>query len=116
MHSDWKFFLFGVTPMATKDILAQFGVTHAHNQILQVGLILGVPMMAAFFVFLIAMGVKSFRLGLLTGNRLFPGSYMLVVVFSTFVILTLVEAYLVAAFSIMSALFFLFCGWINALD
>ncbi len=116
MQSDWKCFLFGVTPMAAKDALSQYGAAHAHNQLLQVGLILGVPMMAAFLVFLIAMGVKSFRLGFLIGNNHFPGAYILMVMFSTFVVLTLVEAYLVATFSIMSALFFLFCGWINALD
>ena len=114
LRSDQRVFWFGVTPMATQDALAQFGAAHAHNQVLQVGLILGVPMMAAFLVFLISMSVKSFRLGFITGNRHFSGAYMLAVVFSTFVVLTLVEAYLVANFSIMSALFFLFCGWVNA--
>ena len=102
--------------MATKDALAQYRVTHAHNQILQVGLILGVPMMVVFILLLIVMIVKSFRLGLISGKRHFPGAYILPVVFGTYVILTLVEAYLVATFSIMSSLFFLFCGWINALD
>ena len=116
MRSDWRNFLFGITPMATADVLAQVGGAHAHNQVLQVGLILGVPMMIAFTVFLIVMIIKSIRLGLITGKRYFPGAYILPVVFSTYVVLTLVEAYLVAAFSIMSSLFFLFCGWINALD
>lgn len=116
MQSNWRNFLFGITPMVTKDVLAQAGGTHAHNQVLQVGLILGVPMMIAFTVFLIVMIIKSIRLGLITRKRYFPGAYILPVVFSTYVILTLVEAYLVATFSIMSSLFFLFCGWVNALD
>ena len=116
IRSDWRSFLFGITPMATADVLAQVGGAHAHNQILQVGLILGVPMMIYFTLFQIVMVVKSIRLGLITGKSYFPGAYILPVVFSTYVILTLVEAYLVAAFSIMSSLFFLFCGWINALD
>ena len=116
IQTDWRSLLFGITPMATKDALAQYRVTHAHNQILQVGLILGVPMMVVFILLLIVMIVKSFRLGLISGKRHFPGAYILPVVFGTYVILTLVEAYLVATFSIMSSLFFLFCGWINALD
>lgn len=116
IQTDWRSFLFGITPIATKDALAQYRVTHAHNQVLQVGLILGVPMMVVFILLLIVMIVKSFRLGLISGKRHFPGAYILPVVFGTYVILTLVEAYLVATFSIMSSLFFLFCGWINALD
>ena len=116
IQTDWRSFLFGITPMATKDALAQLWVTHAHNQLLQVGLILGVPMMIVFTLFLIVMIVKSFRLGLISGKRYFPGAYILPIVFGTYVILTLVESHLVATFSIMSSLFFLFCGWINALD
>ena len=116
MQNDWRSFLFGITPMATKDALAQFRATHAHNQVLQVGLILGVPMMIVFTVFLIVMGIKSIRLAFVSGKQRFSGAYILAVVFSTYVVLTLVEAYLVAAFSIMSGLFFLFCGWINVLN
>lgn len=116
MQNDWRSFLFGITPMATKDALAQFRATHAHNQVLQVGLILGVPMMIVFTVFLIVMGIKSIRLAFVSGKQRFSGAYILAVLFSTYVVLTLVEAYLVAAFSIMSGLFFLFCGWINVLN
>lgn len=115
IQSDWRTFLFGVTPMAAQDALAEFRITHAHNQILQIGLILGAPMMILFSVFLVIIGVKSVRLAFKDGTSFFPGAGILSVVFFSLVVLTMVESYLVATFSIMSSLFFLFCGWINAL-
>ena len=80
------------------------------------GVSLGVPMMIVLLIFFISTGIKSFRLGILGRNQHFIGAYILPVVYITLIISTLVEAYLFASFTIMSCLFFLFCGWINALD
>ena len=58
---------------------------------------------------------KSVKLGFLAGDNHFKGVYILPVVFLALMILNLVEAYLTGYFSIMACLFFLFCGWMNAL-
>ena len=121
MTSDLKTFLFGVTPVFVPHSLYTTGgypyeeIAHAHNQLLQMGVSLGVPMMTAFLWFLISIGLKCLRLGLTEGGRHFPGDFMLPNVFGTLVVLTLVEAYLFGYFCIMSSLFFLFCGWISTL-
>ena len=116
MTSDWRSFLFGTTPIGTLDALKNVNAFHAHNQILQVGICIGVPMMLVFTAFLILIGIKCIPLGLIDGKRISHEAFILPTVFISFIILTLVEAYLFASFSIMSSLFFLFCGWINALD
>lgn len=121
MTSDWKTFLFGVTPLGFDDAIKRVTgkntrVYHAHNEVLNMGVSLGVPMMLALLVLYISIGIKSIRLCFLNKKQSFPGVYVLPIVFITFFISTLLEAYLFASFTIMSSLFFLFCGWINALD
>ena len=114
-------FLFGTTPVGAAPAMLTIGklsyeAAHAHNEILQMGLSMGVPMMAAFAVFLSAMVFKSLRQGLsFSANGHFSGAYILPVVIIGLLTLTLVEAYLAAYFSLMSCLFFLFCGWVDAL-
>ena len=121
IKSDWKTFLFGVTPLGFNDAFYKVSgigkkYHHAHNEVLNMGVSLGVPMMIVLLIFFISTGIKSFRLGILGRNQRFIGAYILPVVYITLIISTLVEAYLFASFTIMSCLFFLFCGWINALD
>ena len=123
LKSNKLWFLFGATPLGSADAIREvrnvgpyIGPAVAHNQILQVGISVGVPMIVVFVIFLIFLGIKSIKLGLLGRNIEFKGAYILPIVYLTFVLISSVEAYLFATFSIMSSLFFLFCGWINALD
>lgn len=111
---------FGVTPAGVSQAMKELGESrrnyaHAHNEILQMGVSMGVPMMILFAAFLIYMTVKSIRLGMITGRTLFRGACMIPIVFGGFAVATLTEAYLFGYYSIMSSVFFLFCGWINAL-
>ena len=121
MRSDWRTFLFGVTPVGVPDALINIGnlyfrAWHAHNQVLQIGVSLGVPMMILFVIFLVITGIRAVRLCLTDGSRHFRGAYIIPVAFAAYVVLDLVESYLFATFDIMSSLFFLFCGWINVLE
>ena len=113
-------FIFGVTPVAVTQNLVSVGklhfeAAHAHNEILQMGVCFGVPMMVAYVGYHVSMCAKSVKLGFLAGDDHFKGVYILPVVFLAMMILNLVEAYLTGYFSIMACLFFLFCGWMNAL-
>ena len=120
LKSGPHFFLIGVTPIGVPVALQEMGgltfeAAHAHNELLQMAVAMGVPMMVLFAAFLIYMTVKSIRLGMIEGRAHFRGAYMVPIVFAGLAVLTLAEAYLFGYFCIMSSLFFLFCGWINAL-
>ena len=120
LKSGPHFFFIGVTPYGVSVALRELGglnfeAAHAHNEVLQMAVAMGVPMAAMFAAFLIYMTVKSVRLGMVEGREHFRGAYMAPVVFAGLAVLTLAEAYLFGYFCIMSSLFFLFCGWINAL-
>ena len=120
IKSDPITMIFGVTPTAVSDALRTIGgananFAHAHNEVLQMGVSMGVPMMILFVVFIIFMIIKSIRLGMIEGSSHFRGAYMIPVIMASLLVLTLAEAYLFAYFSLMSSLFFLSCGWVNAL-
>ena len=115
-----RIFFFGVSPALASTALQQIGgitfeVAHAHNIILQLGICFGVPVMIAFLVFLLSMAIKCIRvLFSLNGNH-FAGAFTIPIMILMLVVLNLAEAYLIAYFSVMSSVFFLFCGWISKL-
>ena len=120
LKSGPHFFFIGVTPVGVSVALQELGglnfeAAHAHNELLQMAVAMGVPMMVLFAAFMIYMTVKSVRLGMIEGREHFRGAYMVPVMFAGLAVLTLAEAYLFGYFCIMSSLFFLFCGWMNAL-
>ena len=121
MKSDWKTFLFGVTPLGFDDALKRIGensptIYTAHNELLNMGVSLGVPMMFTLLALFISTAIMSIRLGLSGRNQYYKGAFILPVIFFTFIVATLIEGYLFASFTISSSLFFLVSGWINTLD
>ena len=113
-----RMFFFGVTPACVTAALQQIGgiqfeVAHAHNIILQVGVAFGVPVMTAFIAFLFSIAIKCYRIIFCEYHRPFHGAYAIPVTILMLVVLNMAEAYLVAYFSIMSSVFFLFCGWVS---
>lgn len=116
MTTDRFNFFFGVTPAAVSDTITTVGrfpkeIAHAHNSILQIGVSIGVPMMAAYVVFLFQLGVKSIRIFFSKTSKaseiIFPGSLL------TFLFLNMAEAYLFAYFSIISCAFYLISGIVD---
>ena len=113
-------FLAGVTPRSVTWALQALGdlgraVSHAHNAILQVGVGFGVPAMIAFAVFCVRMTVKCLCLVFRKqGKKDFIRIWMASMIVLSLLLINMVEAYLIAYFSIMSSLFFLVCGAITA--
>ena len=89
---------------------------HAHNMILQTGLTSGVPGMIAFTAFWVMMAIRCVKVGLAKENPGCPGAFILPVGVLMMVIVNLFEPFLLFYFSVMGCLFFLFCGWVIAID
>lgn len=89
---------------------------HAHNIVLQVGLCMGVPSMIAFVALFVMMAVRCVRVGIGKAKGNFPGAYVLSATMLAMVIINMFEAFLLFYISITACVFFLFGGWIIALD
>lgn len=115
MFSSPGAFVFGVSPLRVTNALMQIGglkdaFAHAHNQILQVGVSLGVPAMIGYIVFLIRICLRSIQILFGKNVKLFPHAYMVPIVILCQVVMNATEAYTVAYYSVMGSVFFLFCG------
>ena len=119
MFYNVRTFFFGMSPALVSAALQQIGginfeVAHAHNIILQFGVAFGVPVMIAFVAFLVSIAVKCIRIIFPKADQHFRGAFTIPVSILMLVVLNMAEAYLIAYFSIMSSVFFLFCGWASA--
>lgn len=125
MFSDAKEFFFGapitVIPTQIKDSLTRiYGngslFAHAHNIILQTGLIAGVPGMLLFLAFLFRILMPCVRIGIGKKSQAYPGSYFLPIAVLAMLVANMFEPFLLFYISSMACLFFLFCGYIVAID
>lgn len=125
MFSSVKRFFFGVSlgdsSYAIQEAMnAIYGPSqlfaHAHNIILQVGLCMGVPAMVTFVIFLVMLAVRCVRVGIGVAKGSFSGAYVLPIAVLAMVIINMFEAFLVLYVSITACIFFLFGGWITAID
>ncbi len=125
MFSSPKSFFFGtplgLIPSTIKEtLIAIFGsgkeYAHAHNMILQTGLVAGVPGMLLLLAFLISLSVRCVRVGLDRQHNRMEGAYCLPLAVLGFMIVNMFEPFLLFYFSVMGCVFFLFSGWITALD
>ena len=125
MFSSIRTFFFGYPifniSQAIKDTLIQMygsgsSMAHAHNMILQTGLVMGIPGMLMFIVFLVMMVFRCVRVGIGKAKGNLPGAYVLPIIILAFIVVNMFEPFLLFYCSIMACLFFLFCGWIIAID
>ena len=115
-------FLFGVTPGGVDQ--ATYGIegverhyNHAHNFIIQMGVSFGVPTMLATIVFLISVFVRCWRVLFWNPGKHFKGYWMLVPILLFLVAEDMMESFLnVSAWSMTCAAFYLFAGWVVAMD
>ena len=89
---------------------------HAHNMVLQTGLVTGVPGMLMFLAYLVMMLLRCIRTGLNKIRADFPGAYVFPIAILAMVIVNTFEPFILFYISVMGCLFFLFCGWTTALD
>ena len=89
---------------------------HAHNIILQTGLVAGVPGMLLFLGFLCTMVLPCVRIGIGTKEKQLSGAYVLPIAVLCMLIVNMFEPFLLFYISVMACLFFLFCGYIVAIS
>ena len=125
MVSSVKEFFFGIPigdfPTRVKTVMTElFGrgsrMAHAHNLILQVGVILGVPAMLAFIAFLALTAIRCVRVFAGRGRQRMEGGWFLPVAILGTMIVNMFEPFNMLYISLMGCLFFLFSGWVMALD
>ena len=125
MFSSAQRFFFGTPISLIPEMLQEtkielFGagslLAHAHNMILQTGLVTGVPGMIAFVAFLVMMAIRCVKVGIGKAKADFPGAFILPISILAMVIVNMFEPFLLFYLSLMGCVFFLFCGWIAAID
>lgn len=125
MVSSIRTFFFGYPifdiSQTIKDTLIQLygsgsAKAHAHNIILQTGLVMGIPGMLMFIAFLVMMVFRCVRVGIGKAKGNLHGAYVLPIIILTFIVVNMFEPFLLFYCSIMACLFFFFCGWIIAID
>lgn len=119
-HSKYCFFL-GVTPSDVGQTL--LGVCnviilepHAHNFFLQMGMSYGVPTMLLTVAFTVLLAIRSVRILFRHGDHLSPGAWMIPVVVFCMLAQDMMEAFLNSGGTMVTVAFYLFAGWIVALE
>lgn len=79
---------------------------------------MGVPAMVMFFLFLVSLAIRSVRvmLGKYRSKMQMKKSYLIPASVLCFVLIDMAEVYLLTRFSVIGCFFFLFAGWIVAVD
>ena len=125
MFSSGEVFFFGtplgLIPQGIQESMASiYGsgslYAHAHNIILQTGLVAGVPGMLLFLGFLWTMLFPCVKIGIGTKESQVPGAYVLPIAVLCMLIVNMFEPFLMFYISVMACLFFLFCGYIVAIS
>ena len=117
-----RYFFFGVTPTTVPAAIEVIGgyevetVAHAHNILLQLGVGLGFPAMLMFAVFLVCIAVRCVRILIGISGKEMKNTYVIPASLLCFIIIDMAEVYLITRFSAMACFFFLFCGWVVAID
>ena len=125
MFSSGEVFFFGtplgLIPQGIQESMASiYGsgslYAHAHNIILQTGLVAGVPGMLLFLGFLWTMLFPCVRIGIGTKENQVSGAFVLPIAVLCMLIVNMFEPFLMFYISVMACLFFLFCGYIVAIS
>ncbi len=114
-------FLFGVTPSDLgQTILGVYGVDipygHAHNFFLQMGVSYGVPTMIATIVFAVSLLVRSIRILFINRKKLFSGAWAVCLTVIFILGNDMFSGRLNASPDFICTGFYLFAGWIVAMD
>ena len=114
-------FLFGITPadfgrtiLGVNHIDIAYG--HAHNFFLQMGVSYGVPTMIATVVFAISLLVRSIRILFINRKKLFPGAAIICLTVLFILGSDMFSGRLNASPDFICTGFYLFAGWLVALD
>ena len=122
MFSRKLIFLFGVpsTDFGAA-VYGRYGIDtyypHAHNFLLTMGVFYGVPTMIFTAVFLVSVFVRCFRVLFVNKKQMFQGFWMIPVILAALAAEDMMESFLnLSAWSMTCITFYLFAGWIVAMD
>ena len=124
VSSSERFFFgtpFGLIPKGIKECMEKiYGkgseFAHAHNIIIQTGLLAGVPGMLLFLGFLSSILMPCVKIGIGIKENQSPGAFVLPIAVLSMLIVNMFEPFLMFYISVMACLFFLFCGYIVAIN
>lgn len=115
--SDFRTFIFGTTnakALSSLKAILKSNIAHAHNCVIQIAMVMGVPAAEAFLVFLCWILNHCRYMFLDLRHRLFKGAYTVPLMILSFLFVNAFEPYLVGYFSVMGCVFFLLCGLATA--
>ena len=120
LKSSPRNFLLGVLPSNVGQALLDTGLVtknfpHCHNLLVQVAVSLGVPAMILFIMFLSSLFIRCVRI-LIAQDKRYVNAWVISIVLLCLVILDVMEAYLFANGRVNLPFFYMFAGWIVALD
>ncbi len=124
VESPRNFFLgtprFEIASSIARKLKELFGITktyaHAHNQILQVGVAMGVPAMLAYVAYLVRTLIRCIKVLLRKAGADVPGAWFLPIAVGGMVINSVFEPFLLTYVSAIACLFYLFAGYIRTID
>lgn len=122
MFSRKLIFFFGIPSSDfAAAISGRYGITkhynHAHNFLLETGIAYGVPTMLFTAAFLISLAVRCIRVLFVSKKPLFQGFWMIPVVLAALLAEDMMETFLnLSAMGMTCITFYLFAGWIVAMD
>ncbi|MBR4711346.1 MAG: O-antigen ligase family protein [Clostridia bacterium] len=125
MTENPKQFFFGVPKLSLPNYLSDQMIAlfnddtryaHAHNMLLQVGCVQGVPAMAVYAATWVITAVRGLRVLISARRRNMAGAWVIPLSMCGMIIVNVFEPFIWLYFSIMGCVFFLFGGLLTALD
>ena len=122
MFSRKLVFFFGIPSTDfSAAIMGRYGIirsfSHAHNILLTIGMYYGVPTMIFTAAFFISLAVRCIRVLFVSKKPLFQGFWMIPVILAALLAEDMMESFLnLSAWGMTCITFYLFAGWIVAMD
>lgn len=121
MFSGPKNFFLGVMPSMVGQTIVDMKLhyilfPHCHNLLLQVGTSLGVPSMIMYLLFLISLLRRSMRIIKAEDDRRYEHAWAISMILLCILIIEIMETFLFGPSYVNAPVFYLFAGWLIALD
>ena len=115
-----RYFFLGVMPSQVGQTLVDLQLDsmvqrHCHNLLLQIAASLGVPAMIVFCVFLVSLMIRAVRIILIRDPR-YEHAWAVTIPLAGILVIDLVETFLFGPSFVNLPVFYLFAGWLTALD
>ena len=121
LFSSPKYFFLGMTPGKVGQTFVDLGILekvqpHCHNILIQVAASLGVPAMLFYAGMLVSLMIRSVRIIRLHRVKGYETAWAIPIILSGILLIDVTEAFLFGPSCVNMPVFFLFSGWLTALD